>query len=580
MDSTTDAYQALERDARGGAPHPDPGLSGLVDADVCRAEEHDLAVLLALGALCARLRQGESVAHALYSVMDRYTSTSLLYTGRILPRAREVIALLDRSVDERSPEGLVEVAEHLSQGWAGYGDSVFPTALERLARELGAAPEEGAFSEVSFTLWWRALAASAVGDTDSARPLFRESLERYRRYFYYADSAWIYTDLVMAELVAGREADAAAVLEEQRRYVDDVRAAHPPVADTAGEVTHAFHVGDVRSGAYSTFIESSSLVPRMLTERDHTVLRRYVLASEFLLSAFRYGSQSDFEAGVDLFSFGWGSFPHSPYPHFFRHLATRCTGQEGAWDAYGTAQECWRRMLRTYRVRVRPQMLVGRARQLHRRLSHAGLEEHAGLVLLDAAVLHARLHGRAEAVEWIRRHLGELHSTVPRELTAVVDHMQAAEGQEEWNLLSRYLGLRADRMAPEFLSVGVTEQPPAPPRQLEVALYDRQLSIEGITVHTSTPLPLVDVLTELGGELTRSQDSGEAPPFLPASELAARTGRSAAALAQAVRRFRAVCRSRFTEETDWDVAPETIIQGRPGYRMNPESVGTFVRAGS
>ncbi|MHC0431539.1 hypothetical protein ACX6XY_15340 [Streptomyces sp. O3] len=572
MRSVADTYKALEEHALGGSAFDVAALADLAGGDLRQTDEHDVATLLVLAALCARLDGGGSAAAELTDVADQYTRSSLLYTGRILPRAKEMIALLDRSTDDRSLDGLVETADHLSQGWPAYGDSVFPAAFDRLAGELGLEPDAGCFSQVSFVLWWQALEAAARNDPHTARPLFERSLERYRRYLYYADAAWIFTDLVAAALLADQQEEAADILDEQRRYVQGVLAEHP-AASPGGP--HVFHVGDVISGGYSTFVESSSLRPSGFTERDHALLLRFVRASEFLVSAARYRTRKDFEAALDVFSAGRAAFPQSPYPRIFRHLAEACAKGAEAWDVHLTAHERWHQMLRTYRVRVKPHVLIETATALHERLSYAGLAEHAGLVLLDAAVLHAHLHGRSLAVAWITRYLERLRAVVPDALSAVVDHVQAPRGAEEWSLLGRYIGLRTSCLAPELLSVGLAERQSAEPSQLQVSLYGRLLAIEGITVHESTPPPLVDILTVLGDELNRGQAEGTEPPFLSASELAERTGRTGAALAQAVRRFRGACQRTFQEATDWDIVQEAVIQGRPGYRMNPQSVQRF-----
>jgi hypothetical protein len=54
------------------------------------------------------------------------------------------------------------------------------------------------------------------------------------------------------------------------------------------------------------------------------------------------------------------------------------------------------------------------------------------------------------------------------------------------------------------------------------------------------------------------------------------TGRTQAALAQAVRRFRLVCGDELERATGKLFDDDTLIQGRPGYRLNPTYV-TAVR---
>jgi hypothetical protein len=596
MSSVAERYRRLEEHAAGGRRAVASELVDVPASDLRQAEEHDVALLLVLGELCARAEGGESAAPTLLATAARYVDTSFLHTGRILPRTRELIGLLDRAVRERSLDLLLEVADHFSQGWAGYADSVFPTAFARLAAAIGVAAEPAAFARVSFTLWREGLDAAADDDAERAVPLFRASLERYRRYRYYADASWLHTDLVIAHLLAGRQEEAADELEAQRAYVEKVLAEDPPTeprptgsgptqpgptgsgptGSGPGEgQSFAFHLGDVRSGRYSTFVESAALRPRELTERDRALLLRYVRASEFLLSAARYGARRDFDAALDVFTFGWAAYRRSPYPRIFRQLGDRYleAGERGS--AHLTAYENWHRMLRGYRVRVKPGALVGTASALRDRLAHAGLDACAALVLLDTAVLHARLHGRRTAVEWVTRYLRDLRPIVPEALGVVSGYLQASRDTERGQLLSRYIGLRAAHLAPEFLSLDLDDEHLPGPDRLEVALYGSLLSIEGVTVHERTPQPLVDVLRVLGQDWERHRAAGTEPPFLSAAELAERTGRTTAALAQTVRRFRMACAERFGAVADLGIGQDAVLQGRPGYRLNPRSVHRF-----
>ena len=463
---------------------------------------------------------------------SKYVNTSFFYTGRILPRTRELIELLDRAVREQSSDLLMEVADNLSQGWSGYADSMFPSAFARLAEEAGLEGKPESFSQVSFVLWRDGLDAAAGNDAERALSLFTDSLERYRKYGYYADASWLHTDLVIAHLLAGQKEAAHAELEAQRDYVERVFEAHPVVASGAGR-SFAFHLGDVQSGNYSTFVESSVLRPTELTERDRELLMRYVRTSEFLVSACRYGVQRDFDAALDTFSFGWGTYQQSPYPRIFRHLADRYLETPEKWNVHLTAYEQWHRMLRTYRVRVRPNVLIDTAVTLHDRLGYAELDTCASLVLLDTAVLHSRLHGRDESVDWITRYLRDLRGpTLPEPLGAVADYLQAPRSEEHRQLLSRYIGLRAGHLVPEFLSLDLGDEQLPQPNRLEVTLYGRLLSVEGVTVHENAPQPLIDTLRVLGQEFTESITEGASVPFLSAAELWARTNRTPAALAR------------------------------------------------
>ncbi|MBC9726528.1 hypothetical protein [Streptomyces sp. TRM68367] len=577
--SVAEYYQALERHARGG---PQPGAVGsagpadLSTADLRQTGEHDVALMLMLAALCARMDGGKSIAPALRATAERYVNSSFLYTGRILPRAQELIDLLDRAVDERAPELLAEAADHLSQGWADYSQSVFPAAFARLAEGLGLGLTQEDFSEVSFVLWKQGLAAAAADDAERALPCFEASLDRYRTYGYYADAAWLHTDVVINHLLAGRMEQAVASAEAQRDYVAEVLAAHPPVESAEGE-PYAFHLGDVRSGNYGTFVESSTLRPRALTSRDRDLLNRYVRTTDFLIAACRYGGRRDFDAALDVFSHGWTTYQTSPYPRIFLRLADRYMNNRHAWNVHLTAYEEWHRMLRGYRARMKPHTLIDTAATLHDRFVYAGLGTYAAIVLLDTAILHARLHGRHDAVEWVARYLRELRPLVPDLLSAVGDYLQAPEGWEGQRPLSRYTRLRAAHLVPDLFNIGLDDTAAPDLDRIEVVLYGLLLSLDGITVYENTPQSLIDILRVLGDDLMRNRpgQEGEAP-FLAATELSERTNRTIAAIAQTVRRFRNACKEIFQEVAECEPIPDAVIQGRPGYRMNPATVQRFV----
>ncbi|MGK5628114.1 hypothetical protein [Streptomyces sp. URMC 123] len=574
MSSVIERYRTLEEHVAGGRRVVVTDVVDVPAADLRQANEHDVAVLLLLGELCARMDGGASAAPTLLATAEKYVNTSFYYTGRILPRTRELIELLGRAVRERSLDLLMEVADHLSQGWAGYAESLFPSAFARLAGEAGFEVKPESFSRVSFVLWREALVAAAGNDPERAVPLFQDSLDRYRKYRYFADAAWLHTDLVIAHLLAGHGEEAHAELEAQREYVEKVLAEHPSV--TSGtERSFAFHLGDVQSGEYSTFVESSVLRPTELTERDRELLMRYVRTSEFLISACRYGTQRDFDAALDTFSFGWATYQQSPYPKIFRLLGDRYLEAPEKWNVHLTAYENWHRMLRSYRVRVKPHALIDTAATLHDRLGYAGLDTCASLVLLDTSVLHARLHGRDASVEWIARYLRDLRPTLPDALGAVVDYVQAPRNAERRQLLSRYIGLRVSHLAPAFLSLDLDDEQLPERNRLEVTLYGPLLSIEGITVYEWTPQPLIDILRVLGRDFEQNSSEESDLPFLSAAELSHRTNRTSAALAQTVRRFRIACQERFRDVADYSIIQDAVIQGRPGYRLNPQSVHRF-----
>ncbi|KOX04356.1 hypothetical protein ADK65_04145 [Streptomyces sp. NRRL B-1140] len=398
------------------------------------------------------------------------------------------------------------------------------------------------------------------------------ALDRYRDYRYYADAAWLHTDLVIAHLLAGRQDRASATAEAQRDYVEEILRTHPLV-DSVADESYAFHLGDVRSGSYGTFVESSTTRPDVLTTRDEALLKRYVHTSEYLIAACRYGARRDFDAALDVFSCGWSTFQASPYPRIFLHLADRYTDRRHDWNPHLTAYEGWHRMLRSYRIRVKPGVLIDTATTLHDRFAYAGLETSAAVVLLDAAILHARLHGRTGAVEWVTRYLQELRPVVPEMVNATAHYLQAPQSSQfQWQL-SKYIGLRPVHLTPEFpVELGANTAPDLD--RFEVALYGSLLSLEGMTVYEITPQPLTDTLRVLGEAFTQRQSDGEVP-FLSATELSQRTNRTPAAIAQTVRRFRHACQKIFREAADHELIQDAVIQGRPGYRINPATVQRF-----
>ncbi|MBD0844179.1 hypothetical protein ICC28_36645 [Streptomyces sp. TRM68416] len=567
--------QALEEHAAGRSWVDVAEVADVPAADLRLADEHDVMLTLVLAALCARMGGGPSIAPVLAKAAERYVSSSFLYTGRILPWAGELIELLDRGVDERSPALLTEAADHLSQGWPGYAHSGFPAAFTRLARELGLGMTAEQFFEVSFVSWQRGLAAAGAGDAEQARAHFETSLDRYRAYRYYADAAWLFTDLVIAHLLAGHEDRAAATARAQRAYVDDILATHPLVEDTEDEVG-AFHLGDVRSGSYGTFIESTTLRPAALTHRDAALLRRYTRTSEHLLAACRFGARRELDAALDVFTCGWSTFQTSPYPKIFLRLADRYTDGRHPWNPHLTAYECWHRMLRTYRIRVKPRHLIDTATTLHDRFTYAGLPTCAATVLLDAALLQARLHGRNGAVEWVSRYLQELRPVVPELVQAAARYLQVPQGTEFPWQLGTYRGLRPAHLAPEFPGPGLGDTPLPEADRFEFVLYGPLLSLEGVTLYDSTPRPLADILRALGEEFTRTRPDGGEVPFLSAAELARRVNRTPSAIAQAVRRFRHVCQETLRETAEHEIVQDAVIQGRPGYRINPAKVQRFL----
>jgi hypothetical protein len=571
MQELSDVYRAFESHVAGGSRPDEAELRNLPGSVLRRSDEHDVARLLLLAALGARLRGGGSVTPLLLDLARRYEESSFLYTGRIIPRIREMIELLDTAVDERSVSTLVAIADHFSQGWSAYPGSVFPRTFARLAAGWGATEDVESFTATSFVHWQRGLAAAAANQPKPAREHFARSLDRYRENLYYADVTWLFTDRVIVELLDGRDDEAEQIYDEQCRYVEEVLASHPPLDR---ERPRLFQLGDVHSGEYRTFVESTTLRPTGLAHADGELLRRYVRTSEFLLDAARYRSARDFDAAVDLFSSGWATFSSSPYPTILEHVAKRFSDPSRPWQVSLTAYARWHRMALLSQVRPKPQTVLETAVELYDRLGRAGLTNHAAIALLDAAVIYSRLFGRASTAEWIGRYMNELRSVIPDLVRAAVDHLQTPTGVVGDGNLPTYLVLRS-QLAPD-LTAGIplaSRRPGA----IDVAIYGRLLSIAGVTVYECLPAALVRVLDALGAEFDRGRERGTDIPLLTASELSARVGCSPAALAQTVRRFRTTVQQAFGVATDMTLDPEAIIQGRPGYRFNPASVERYHR---
>ncbi|ARZ65918.1 hypothetical protein SMD11_0252 [Streptomyces albireticuli] len=147
MQGLRGVHRALEEQVARQVP-PDLGpVCELSGPELLEAEEREVARLLVLAAVGSYAGGGPPVTGALLAVSSRYQERSFLCTGRSLPRAGELIGLLDAAVAARSPRLLAEVADHLGQGWPGYPDSVFPAALAALAARLDPAGAAGPGSD-------------------------------------------------------------------------------------------------------------------------------------------------------------------------------------------------------------------------------------------------------------------------------------------------------------------------------------------------------------------------------------------------------------------------------------------------
>ena len=233
-------------------------------------------------------------------------------------------------------------------------------------------------------------------------------------------------------------------------------------------------------------------------------------------------------------------------------------------------------MLRTYRVRVRPNVLIDTAVTLHDRLGYAELDTCASLVLLDTAVLHSRLHGRDESVDWITRYLRDLQEPPPcpnpwapwpttcrRRAVRSAANCSAGTSDSGPATSCRNSSLRPGRRT------AATAEPARSDalRPVVVGRGRHRARERAATAHRHPPRARPRIHGEHHRELP--------VPFLSAAELSARTNRTPAALAQTVRRFRAACQERFSEVTGYSLVQDAVIQGRPGYRLNPQSIYRF-----
>jgi hypothetical protein len=103
---------------------------------------------------------------------------------------------------------------------------------------------------------------------------------------------------------------------------------------------------------------------------------------------------------------------------------------------------------------------------------------------------------------------------------------------------------------------------------LELVVLGDALIINGVLVYDHCPPAVIEVVAALRAQTV----DGLEPPLLSAIDLAQRTGRTPAALAQVVHRFRIACGARLRHATGRDFDKEIVIQGRPGYRLNPANV--------
>jgi hypothetical protein len=82
MNSVTERHRALEEHVTGGRPVVVTEVVDVPASELRQAEEHDVALLLVLGELCARTDGGASAAPVLLATAERYVGASFFHTAR------------------------------------------------------------------------------------------------------------------------------------------------------------------------------------------------------------------------------------------------------------------------------------------------------------------------------------------------------------------------------------------------------------------------------------------------------------------------------------------------------------------
>jgi len=552
-------------------------VRALPDNELLNSDEHDLGLLWLLAAVSAHRYGLEYPTRDIDASINRFTAGSMRYTGRIVPRVKDLLVLLERAVRSAELDLFVDIADHISQGWSGYVMSAFPEALHLLARStskahsVGLVPTVATLTTTSYTLWLDGHRATRRGEPARARGLYNESLWRYRRLRYTADAAWLYTDLVMNALLEDDSSAASALMAQQQRYVDSVVSG----SGAAPDGDHALWTRDVSSGGYSTFVESRLIGGDVaLSAADQAMLRRFCTVSQLLVSATATGS-SDLQAAVDSFSFGWRTFATTDYPAIFALLAQRLGS---SCDPVSTANAMWRDLLVLPTVEATSQVLLAHAELLEARLVRARLWDEAATATFDAAVLHASLYGRAGTVVWLERYRERSGERVTHLRRAAEQAILQPPGDGNESMLTSYLSVRSQFPEPPFfLAVPAIVGRRASGRRLvELELRGNTLLVSGLPVATDMPVLVRRILALLIHDWSHAVMAGGEPPFRAANELAGLEESTPAAVTQAMFRLRRSMRDRLAHDTNGVVDDSTVLQGRPGYRLNPACIDKAV----
>lgn len=568
MDELSALEERLRRGlaAGSGAREVLDAIDDLTEEQLNAAAEHDFGRLLVLTGAAWRLAGQKMPLSRLHAAADRYAERSIRHTGRIIPRMKAAAEMIERSCRADDPALLIRAADEISQGWPGFTDSAFPTAFRRLAKASGMKTGADDFRLTSYTAWRQGVAAMAAGDFSTAARLFDHSLDQSRRFGYWAEASWLHADLVMNRLLAGDLDGAGEALAAQYRYLRDVRpGAEPSEAVRTGDTVQ---LGEVTSGPYRAFVDSIPRGDGPPSPHDLRVMRRYVTVSENLIAFATAGNATAFDTALDAFTFGWSAYHGTAYPVVLATLAGRYATGRARPAPSVTAHRLWIGMAHAARLPVTAAYLDRLAAEIRERLLRAGLDEEAAIALLDVALLHALTGRPAAATTTLARNVVELRDQVPGLLRIVAPAIEGPDPDEMEPILTAYIAGRARYGVPGMLDALADLRRPGGRRaDLHVRAYGDTLFINGVRVLDPCPRPMREVLTVLATDV-----AGDPAPYRSSTDLAKRTGRSPAAIVQTIRRLRLACISSLQTATDHAYDKEILIQGRPGYRLNPATV--------
>jgi len=225
----------------------------------------------------------------------------------------------------------------------------------------------------------------------------------------------------------------------------------------------------------------------------------------------------------------------------------------------------------------------GRLGDHERRVHHADLAG-AGA---DPAVRHVRVRDlgdvrrvrarqgargqRTEAATTLARNVVELRDQAPGLLHVLTPAIDIDDPDELEPILTTYSACRATHAVPGLLDALADLRRPGDHRtDLHIRLYGDTLFVNGVRILDPCPRPMREVLAALAADTARTPI-----PYRSSSDLAERTGRSPAAIVQTIRRLRLACTDRLHAATGHTYDKEALVQGRPGYRLNPATVTTI-----